>query len=146
MIGKVCQVFTKASSFADIKNYGSPIKGFITKAPKVLSCFLIKDKIVLIYINKRFSKKLIPLSRTHIKQIKRAMKQKISFDLGADLISILVIASLLIAFCKPVFEPHEFPNQTPPSPSTMLFQKYGNYPVSQYTGISDITYCITYTS
>ncbi|MFD2162256.1 RHS repeat domain-containing protein [Paradesertivirga mongoliensis] len=30
------------------------------------------------------------------------------------------------------------PDQAPPSPSTMMFQKYGDYPVSYYTGIPDI--------
>lgn len=32
----------------------------------------------------------------------------------------------------------ELPNQILPSPTTMQFQKYGDYPVSHYTGIPDI--------
>jgi YD repeat-containing protein len=32
----------------------------------------------------------------------------------------------------------ELPNQVLPSPTTMQFQKYGDYPVSYYTGIPDI--------
>lgn len=32
----------------------------------------------------------------------------------------------------------ELPNQVQPSPSTMLFQRYGDYPVSLYTGIPEI--------
>ncbi|WP_316812878.1 hypothetical protein [Pedobacter heparinus] len=50
----------------------------------------------------------------------------------------LKLSLLLAVFWMPVYGQQELPNQTPPSPTSMLFQKYGDYPVSQYTGIPDI--------
>ncbi|SES20265.1 hypothetical protein [Pedobacter rhizosphaerae] len=55
--------------------------------------------------------------------------------------SVLVRISLIaFLYCGPLiaFGQQELPDQIPPSPMTMQFQKYGDYPVSQYTGIPDI--------
>jgi YD repeat-containing protein len=67
------------------------------------------------------------------------MKQKHLFHIDYKLSIVRWTSTcILLVFFISAYAQQQLPNQVLPSPTTMLFQKYGDYPVSHYTGIPDI--------